>query len=79
MPAQIIDKDALLKKLAATLKSIRKEKGISQEKLAETSRLSREYVGRLERDNANVSILTLCQICNALEVKPSEILTRVKL
>jgi len=79
MPAQTIDKDALLKKLAATIKSIRKEKGISQEKLAEASKLSREYVGRLERDNANVSILTLFQICTALGVKPSEILMRLKL
>ena len=46
--------------MGKTIRKYRKAMGISQEKLAEIMRLSREYISRLECSKATVSLDTWC-------------------
>lgn len=65
---------ALKQTLGANIKRIRKEKGISQEKLALKAEVDRSYMSELERCLVNPSIEALLRIGNALDVTPSELL-----
>ena len=65
---------ALKLALSANIKRIRKEQGISQEKLALKADIDRSYMSELERCLANPSIDALLKIGNALDVSPSELL-----
>lgn len=62
------------KKLGEKIKLLRKEKKLSQEKLAELSNLHRNYIGQIERGEKSVTISTLIKICEALSIKPSNLL-----
>lgn len=66
--------DPLLVQLGAAIRRIRTAKDISQEKLALTAELDRSYVGRVERGDNNVAILTLSRIASALGVSLVELL-----
>ncbi|MBR1413076.1 MAG: helix-turn-helix transcriptional regulator [Bacilli bacterium] len=52
----------------------RKEANLSQEKLAELSDLSTNYIGEIERNTRKVSIDTIEKIAIGLNVKPNELL-----
>ena len=47
---------------------IRKERGLTQEQLAEKSGLSQQYLSGLEKGRRNPTILTLYEIATALGV-----------
>lgn len=55
---------------AANLRRIRKEKGLSQEKLAELCGLHRTYIGRIEQRRENPSLKNIGIIAEGLEVNP---------
>ena len=65
---------ALKQALSVNIKRLRKEQGISQEKLALRADVDRSYMSQVERCLANPSIDALLRISNALEVAPSELL-----
>lgn len=65
---------ALKQALSSNIKQIRKEQGVSQEKLALKADLDRSYMSEVERQLANPSIEALLRIANALEVTPSDLL-----
>jgi len=65
---------ALKLTLSTNIKRLRKEQGISQEKLALKANIDRSYMSELERQIANPSIEALLKIANALEVATSELL-----
>lgn len=58
----------VLERIGQTIRTHRLEKGWSQEKLAEVSRIDRSFLGKVERGVVNVSILTLCDIAKALGI-----------
>ncbi len=53
---------------------IRKERGLTQEQLAERSGLSQQYLSGLERGQRNPTIVTLYEIAAALGVSHLELL-----
>jgi transcriptional regulator with XRE-family HTH domain len=57
----------------ARIRELRKQKGISQEKLAELASLHRTYVGGVERGERNVSLLNIIRISQALGVHLEEL------
>ncbi|MBR1680456.1 helix-turn-helix transcriptional regulator [bacterium] len=63
----------ILIKLGKQLKIIRKEKGLTQEQLAEKVGIHPTYVGKLESGKSNLSTLLLFKISRALGVKLSKI------
>jgi len=63
-----------LKKLGEKIKTIRKEKGLSQLDLAMRMDNYAEQIGRIERGELNVSICTLKKITEALEISFGDLL-----
>lgn len=59
------------------LRRARKEAGLSQEQLAEEAGIHRTYVSLLERDVKSPTVDVLLRICEALEMKASDILKRI--
>lgn len=66
--------DPQLVALGMAIRRIRQASNISQEKLALTAELDRSYVGRVERGDNNVAVLTLSRVAAALGVTMSELL-----
>lgn len=62
------------KKFGKKVKTLRIEKGWSQEKLALTADLDRTYVPGIEAGRRNVSIVVIEKIANALNVEIIELL-----
>lgn len=54
--------------LGEAIRRIRLSKGISQEKLALLAEVDRSYVGRVERGDNNVALLTLARLAGALDI-----------
>lgn len=51
------------------IKTIRHNKGLSQEELASLAGLNKSYIGQIERAEKNITLKTLDKICNALSIK----------
>ena len=66
--------DPILVALGDAIRRTRLEKGISQEKLALLAEVDRSYVGRVERGDNNVAVLTLVRLTKALEVSMRDIM-----
>lgn len=63
-----INKD-VEKKFGAKLAYVRKSKKLSQIKLAEIVDMNFNYIGQIERGEANVTIKTMIVLANALNVE----------
>lgn len=60
--------------VGANLRKIRDQKGMSQQILADTSNIAKSTIQRIEKGTLNPSILTLKNICNALNIEVSELI-----
>jgi transcriptional regulator with XRE-family HTH domain len=65
--------------LGEAIRHARNQQGISQEKLALMAGVDRSYVGRVERGDNNVAVLTLLKLAHALEVSVTELMKKAKL
>ncbi len=61
------------KRFGAKLAYLRKSKNLSQMKLAEIVNMNFNYIGQIERGEANVTIKTLRLLGDALEVELKEL------
>jgi transcriptional regulator with XRE-family HTH domain len=61
------------KALGETIRSLRKEAGLSQEVLAERADLHHNYVGELERGEKAATVDTLVKIAKALKLRVSDL------
>jgi transcriptional regulator with XRE-family HTH domain len=64
----------LAKKFGQNVRSIRKNKGISQDKLALLADIDRSYVGRIERGEVNITLEKAYQIAQVLGCDIRELL-----
>jgi len=55
------------------LRQLRKEAGLSQERLAHKANLDRSYVGAVERGEVNISLINICILANAIGIAPYEL------
>ncbi len=67
-------KNIELKKLANRIKSVRREKGLSQEELAYLSDFDRTYISLLERAKRNPSFYNLLKLSKGLNIPISDLL-----
>ena len=51
---------------------------MTQEQLAFAAQLDRTYISQLEHDKKSPTLDVLFRICDALEVRPSEVIARVE-
>ncbi len=65
---QLIQMAELAIALGRNIRKTRKEKNLSQEKLALMCGLDRSYMGRIERGEVNITVLKLYEISKVLEV-----------
>ena len=56
--------------MARNLKRLRREKGMSQEELADRAEINRNYVGRVERSENAATVDLLEKLAEALGAKP---------
>ena len=66
--------DPLLTALGDAIRRVRLEKGLSQEKLALLADVDCSYVGRVERGDNNVAVLTLARLVRAMDMSIAEIM-----
>ncbi len=64
----------VLKQIGARIKAARKTHELSQQAVADTAGINREYLSRVERGTENVSILTLVRIADALDTPVRDLL-----
>ncbi len=60
--------------LGDTIRKIRIKRGISQEELALLAEVDRSHIGRVERGDNNVAVLTLLRIAHALGVTMKDLM-----
>jgi len=61
-------------KFGAEIRSKRIEQELSRESLASFSNLHTTYIGSIERGERNVSLKNILALCEALQIKPSELM-----
>lgn len=67
-------KSDLRRRISTKLIELRENKGLSQEKLANTAGLDRSYISRLERGIISPTLDNFYIICKALDVPPHQFL-----
>jgi len=65
--------------LGRVIREARLAKGISQENLALLAEVDRSYVGRVERGDNNVAVLTLAKLAKALGISVAKLMQKAKL
>ncbi|MEI6747005.1 MAG: helix-turn-helix transcriptional regulator [Methylococcaceae bacterium] len=68
----------LVQAVAATVRHFRKNSNLSQEELAAKADLDRTYISGVERGVRNITLDSLEQIINALDVDIETFFTKVK-
>lgn len=64
----------LIKIICANIRDVRKNKGLTQEELAEKCDLHTSYLAGVERGERNITIQTLEKIAQGLEISPVDLL-----
>ena len=62
------------KRFGEQVKRLRKQKGLSQEKVALSAGIERSYMGMIERGKGNPTLEKVGSIAKALQVSPQELL-----
>lgn len=62
-----MSKEVLVRRFGATVRRLRLEKGLSQERFAELCGLHRTYIGTVERGEKVVTIVTAEKLAEALD------------
>ena len=62
--------DPVLRQFADRLIELRKQRGVSQERLAMEASVGRSYLSGVERAQRNISLLNICKLAAALGVEP---------
>lgn len=68
------DDAAICGVVARNFARIRRQRGLSQEEVASLSKISQQYLSRLERADCNPTVVTLAKIAKALGIKPVDLL-----
>ena len=68
----------LLKTFGRSVRSLRKQRGLSQEDLAEAAKMSRNYVSDIERGVRNPGVLVLVAMSKALRVSLRELVEEIE-
>ena len=64
----------IIKLIAQNIKKIRTSKGLSVQEVAYRCDIERSNLSRLEAGKTNMTVKTICLICNALNVEISDLL-----
>lgn len=68
----------IIKQFGNTIRSLRKEKGLTQENLGELADLHYSYIGGIERGERNISLSNIYKVCQALDLSISEVFLKIE-
>ena len=68
----------VVKQFGEVLRSLRKQRGLSQEKLAELANLHDRHISFIERGLRKPSIVIVFQLAKALDIEASELIRMVE-
>lgn len=68
-----------LREFGSRVREQRRERGLSQEGLAEQAGLHRTYIGSVERGERNISLVNILVLAEALDVDAGELVTDLTL
>ncbi len=57
------------------LAEARRAAGLSQEALAHETGMARSYLGGVERGKRNISLVNICRLASALNMRPGDLLS----
>lgn len=66
--------DKLTGEMGNRIKALRKEKGLTRERLAEKAEISTQFLADIEYGNKGMSASTLCKLCKALSISSDYLL-----
>lgn len=69
-----MDTKDVIKVVGENIKRLRKEKGLSQERLSEMVNITPGYLSEIENNKKSVRLETLVSIANALSIPPDKLL-----
>lgn len=69
----MIEEDKEIINLGLKIKKLRTEKGFTQRELADIAEISKNYLGKIERGEANVTMQTIITIVKSLGVSLADI------
>jgi len=72
------DRERTLEALGRAVRRRREDLGLSQEALSARAGLHENYVGGVERGERNTSIINVLKLTGALELRPSELMSRLE-
>lgn len=61
-------KKAILVKFGKKIREVRKNRGLSQEALADIANVHRTYIGMVERAEKNITLLNIQKLAKALKI-----------
>jgi transcriptional regulator with XRE-family HTH domain len=64
----------ILRNLGVVIRQLRRQKGLSQEALADLAHIDRSYMSSVERGLRNISVLNVARIATALQVPLCDLL-----
>ena len=67
------DFEQYLKLIGDNLKKERINQGLTQEKLAEINNIDYKYYQRIEAGDVNITMKTLCKLCESLKIEPTKL------
>jgi transcriptional regulator with XRE-family HTH domain len=70
----MIDYQCVLREVAKRLKEIRMAKKLTVQEVAYRCDIERSNLSRIQTGKINITLKTLCLICNALDVKLSDVI-----
>jgi transcriptional regulator with XRE-family HTH domain len=65
--------------LGAAIRAARRERGVSQEELADRAKLDRSYMSSIERGQQNPGIVLILRVANALDMTATELFAEAEL
>ena len=68
-----MERNIFLIQLGSRIRKIRKQKGMTQQYLSTVSEIEKANLSRIESGMTNPTVLTLLKICNAFEVRVTDL------
>jgi transcriptional regulator with XRE-family HTH domain len=75
-PARI-DRHRVAREFGAALRAIRRERGLTQEEIADRADFDRTYPSLIERGLRTPTITVLLKLAEALQIEPAELINRL--
>lgn len=70
--------ELILQRFGKNVKRFREKKGLSLRELSYNCNIDNSKISKIEKGKVNITLLTLMELCVALEVSPAELLGTIK-